>query len=295
MLILLSINGVCMELSFRASVVKGSDLRVSDVIEGASDFNQQRWPEELKNWVSQEQVSNWLVSQMPGSEINSSKDIQWHGRKKAWIQHCFSPQLGAIEPELKQRLIAQHHLLAETINISFQEKNLPCIEQPVDTITLVSVQSGNSNHITLRLELSGENGELTRIPMQAIVDAEVNALQLQKNVVANTPLSLAKTKVQRQKWTGKQYSADNNLNSVQFQKARKSGDIVKNRDLEERFPVNVGDLVKVLLQKGAIRIETKGKAMDNAGIGETLRIKVESSQKLSDAQVLAEGVVLVKV
>ncbi len=71
----------------------------------------------------------------------------------------------------------------------------------------------------------------------------------------------------------------------------KAGSIIKPYMLIPDYAVKKRKNVKIIYQKGAIRIELLGLALDNGNIGDTVRVKNLSSNKVLRCKVLQSGVV----
>ncbi len=70
-----------------------------------------------------------------------------------------------------------------------------------------------------------------------------------------------------------------------------SGAVIKPYMVTPDYAVKKHKNVKILYQKGAIRIELLGLALDNGNIGDTVRVKNLSSNKVLQCKVLQSGVV----
>ncbi len=71
----------------------------------------------------------------------------------------------------------------------------------------------------------------------------------------------------------------------------KAGSVIKPFMVTPDYAVKKRKNVKIIYQKGAIRIELLGLALDNGNIGDTVRIKNLSSNKVLRCKVLQNGVV----
>lgn len=74
----------------------------------------------------------------------------------------------------------------------------------------------------------------------------------------------------------------------------KAGTILTRRFLEEVPLVRRGDLVRIVAAVGAVRVETEGRALESASLGESVLVRNAGSGKTVRGLVVARGEVLVR-
>ncbi len=278
------------EVSFRASMVKQQELQVQDVIEGLGQLQGQAWPGHLQNWVSQEQAQAWLATQ----GIETGK-LVWTGPKRAWITRCYRPSQGQLKSLLGKQLVAQYGLQQAGLDVEFDDTSLPCVDSPINGLQVRLPQKPSRPSLHARLEIATGNGRNASKPIPIAVVAQVYTWKTKQPVAkgaAVTPLLLEKT---LQPWSGKELAAQGTPVGLRFTRPLPAGEVLQMQHVEPGFAVNSGDSVKVILDTGRINIETKGRAMHDAGLGQPIRVRIEASSGLVEARVIEKGVVLVSV
>lgn len=281
-------------IGFKASINRlQMPVQVGDVLKGEIPLQQRtkHWPESLQGWVTRGQISQALAFDVK----------HWQGVKKAWVEWCYPLRLSAYQAVLTQTVKAgiDDYLTLDALSLESavqgaQTEQTICTQSKVERLSATLMLPVKADKVTLMLQLfTQHNVEKQRITLPAQFSA--NALQLNEFAKKGTPLTQLAWRSVNQPWRGEDLLTQSELSQRKLKKTLPENALLTLRNTEVMPLVEQGQVVKVRLQHGAIRIETQAHAMGDAELGEEVSIKVEDSPKISKGTVVAKGVVNVSV
>lgn len=279
---------------FKHSVNRlSAPVLVADVLRLPADspVAELAWPEHLHGWVSQQDITQWLAK-----EGNEKQLGDWQGSRKAWVEWCYEMDFDHINAGIE----AAHKIAGELENVQvndirFAKQAMPCFSHKIVNVAWSDFSIRNHESATIRGEFLLANGtkKMTQIDFEARVLASVFVLQeAATKQTAWSALELVQT---LHPWRANQVFPSAKFSSYRLTKSLRKGQVISFGDLELIPDVSAGEEVKVQVKHGSITISTKAKVMTSGNVGDMVKVKIENSGTLSDAIVLAKGVVNVAV
>lgn len=282
-------------ISFKKSVNRlTAPVMIGDVISfGEKQVHEiVQWPEELRGWVSQSQVSDWAVENDIGWSTKN-----WTGPAKVWIEWCFVADENTLSALIRTEVVSllnEKKLQLKSLN-NLSVKDLPCASDAIVKHKILEAKIVTSNVIEVDVEitLKGNRKEVKTLPVK--YSAIINALRLKNSSPKFLALSINQFIPEHVVWTGRELSADKSLENMRLVKSLKEKTILKESHIERVPDIPVGQKVKVVVVNGAVNVATKGHAVTSGNIGEKIKVRVTGTNIASDALVVAKGVVNVSV
>lgn len=247
------------------------------------------WPSELTGWVTQQQITHWLNNQRA-----DSVKLTWSGRNKTWVSLCFpikeSELRDSVTSELSAQLAKKHVVLEQ---LMFEK--LPCANSPEYSVRFVSLKRLGQRNAIAKFTVLSDEKSTSDIDVTLRYSAMINVLELNHSVAKFDAVNKSNFSIVKQLWTGKELPAEAVLTRHEFKKSMRKGHAVMLSDIQLKNAVTQGQMVKVMVTNGPVVIEAKGRAMTSANEGEQIKVKVNGSNSLSNAVVVAEGEVHVSV
>jgi len=280
---------------FKASVMRlDSPVTLGDILEfEGSDEQKALDVTELANgWVSIDDIQVLLSKQ------NTTLDrANWKGPRKVWLQSCYRSDVSAFSQKVTDAVGTQ--LLRH--NVTLVEIESPktleseCFSHQIVDVKIDSVSEISPTRLRIDIGIIDATGTSIAKPLHLNFLSSVSAWVAHETIPGHQQLDSTMFKVEQVTWTGEEVHSTTPLNGLLSKKAIKSDKALTRSDITPQMPVNRGDKVKIIVTSGAVEISTNGHAMNAADIGDSVKVRVEGSNTLTNAEVIGKGIVNVNV
>ncbi len=178
----------------------------------------------------------------------------------------------------------------ESISFSFKEMKLPQGGYRID----IKERSKTFRHLYLMLHIYTQEGLLKSIPVTVKVSQYINAAFAKRDIPKGkviTPEDVEIRKVKRYNSMQKELDPATLYGSV-AKRTIHAGQRIRSWAYEPDYAVKRHSSVKILYDRGAIRIELLGLALESGQKGDIIKVKNLSSNKVLRCKVLSSGSVL---
>ena len=243
-------------------------------------------------WVSIDDIQAWLSKQ------NTTLDLtNWKGPQKVWVQFCYRSDTAALSQKISDVVATQ--LLKR--NVTLVEIESPktlaseCFSHKIVDIQIDSVSEISPTRLRVDLVLTDRSGNSSTKHLLLNILGSVSAWVAQEKIPSDKTLNSSMFKAEQVTWTGEEIHSTTSLTGLLSRKTINSDKTLVRSDVIPRMPVNRGDKVKIIVTSGAVEISTNGHAMNAADIGDSVQVRVEGSNTLTNAEVIGKGIVNVDV
>jgi len=293
---LTSIGTAADTLQFKASVMRlEAPVILADIVEVTenSALAHLTVPAELKHWVTQERINQWLID-----SGHLKKIPNWRGLQKVWLDWCFPFKTDTLEDALSLQLpqsVFNASITMQSLDIRNSNRAQLCFDESVKSFSIDSIDIVNGNHARANVSFSLMGGKQLKQQLQLEYQAQVVGLKSNRDLAKGSALKFEYFIPTEMRWTGKEVSDKNVLRRMKLSRTLTRNSTLNTHHMDPIELVEMGQLVKVKLQHGTIKIETKGRAIESGNQGDLIPVRIEGSGSLSQAIVLAKGVVSVSV
>jgi hypothetical protein len=250
-------------------------------------------PFELQGWITQQSIDDVLREHTP--ELVEP----WTGRSRVWFEQCYQPNVvnfnQKVEKETSNFLRNKKLFLIEAEKISSTE--IPCIQNRLasEDVVITDLELLNHNTIKGTVKLNMVNNETFSQKLIWRFDAEIEGVVLTEKAIRNSGLDTLKVSTKRVRWTNKELTLADMNSTYQLKKNLPRNTTLKLSHIRVISDVEVGNVLKVIVVNGPVEVTAIAKAVTAGNIGDNIKIKVQNSKTISQATIIAKGVVHVSV
>lgn len=284
-------------MKFKAPVIRDSaPILLGDVVvsEGlSSEALAIPLPNEMQGWVTQERIGAWLQHR-----LSLAQAPQWKGTKKVWLDACHIVDEKQFMVPLKRALaaeVAPLELQIHKLNFKEKDRKTLCFNEVVSAINITEIKPLRGINVRTKLSLEFASGHVVDKTMFFELDAMIETLVSQSELASGTPLRMSMFSSSMRPWKGEVPLHHTQLDGLKLTKRLSTGNELSDKHVASIEMVESGQTVKVNVQHGAISIQTKGLAVSSGNHGDWIKVRVEGSRVVSQAKVVAKGVVNVSV
>lgn len=250
-------------------------------------------PFELQGWITQQSIDDVLREHTP--ELVQP----WTGRSRVWFEQCYQPNVvnfnQKVEKEISNFLRNKKLFLIEAEKISSTE--IPCIQNRLasEDVVITDLELLNHNTIKGTVKLNMVNNETFSQKLIWRFDAEIEGIVLAEKAIRNSGLDTLNVSTKRVRWTNKELTLADMNSTYQLKKNLPRNTTLKLSHIRVISDVEVGNVLKVIVVNGPVEVTAIAKAVTAGNIGDNIKIKVQNSKTISQATIIAKGVVHVSV
>ncbi len=155
----------------------------------------------------------------------------------------------------------------------------------------IEPSSKTATHLYLRVWVIGKDGSKRRVSITALIHTFYQIPIAVHDIPKGSVLSPGDFRLERRATRGARYPKKENLIGSIAKTTIKAGRAIKEYAIEPDYAVKRRKSVKIIYQRGGIHIELLGLALQNGRIGDIVKVKNISTNKVLRCKVLQNGVV----
>lgn len=155
----------------------------------------------------------------------------------------------------------------------------------------ITPSSESFSHIYLNIDITADNKKLPTKRASVVVERYVRASVALHDIKRGSLITPQDITTKRVRLTSSASSVAHDVVGSVARTNIKAGRIIKTSMIKPDFPVKRRQSVKIVYQRGPIRIELLGLALQDGSIGQTIKVKNLSSNKVIQCRVIEPGVV----